>query len=576
MTLKWFIPLIIIVAVLFSLGLSNHGLWSADEPRVAEIGREMAETGNWAVPMLNKKPFLEEPPLYYGSLALAFKAFGVSDSAARIPSAVFCFGSVLALFFMANFLFGPRVAFISAIVLATAGEFFRVAHWVIVDSALTCFIAWAMACFIAGYEAQTKGRKLFLYALVYIFCTLAFYVKGFIGIVIPGLAVLVFLAFERNFRELVRMHLWLGVIIFAAMTFPWFMELWRQAGAEHLEVFFIHNHLQRFLPASMAGRISTSASGHHNPFYYYLTEFPIGFLPWGILLIPTIYLAFSKAGLSGTPSTKGRLFAKCWFFSGIIFLSIASTKRTLYLLPIFAPFAMLTGLYIDYTIKSGGDMPRLLRVLGTIFMWVFDIAMFLLGVAMVPAYLYFQKAYPSAIAGDPFIGVIIISLIVVVLALAAICNRLKNKMGTYWSFLSAVVIVLLGFILVAGFPILDRHKTFIPFSRAVDTAVPADASLYAYQPDETLRGAVPFYTGRYVTEKEEMSDVDALLQEKGPLYIMIRDRREKLEKELLATGKLAVLVKQQMGTDRTLVLFSNAPGKQVLIEDPLGRKARKR
>jgi 4-amino-4-deoxy-L-arabinose transferase-like glycosyltransferase len=84
--LKHLILLLIVVIPLFYLGLSNQGLWSADEPRVAEIGREMAKTGNGAVPTLNQKPFLEEPPLYYSSLALVFKVFGgASDKVARIP-----------------------------------------------------------------------------------------------------------------------------------------------------------------------------------------------------------------------------------------------------------------------------------------------------------------------------------------------------------------------------------------------------------------------------------------------------------------------------------------------------------
>ena len=103
--LKNLIYLVLIVVPLFSFGLTNHGLWSADEPRVAEIGREMALTGNWAVPMLNQRPFLEEPPLYYGTLALTFKALGVSDRVARIPSAIFAFATVLVLLFKVNFLF---------------------------------------------------------------------------------------------------------------------------------------------------------------------------------------------------------------------------------------------------------------------------------------------------------------------------------------------------------------------------------------------------------------------------------------------------------------------------------------
>src|SRR5512137_560346 len=149
--LKHLALLLLILIPLFSLGLSNHGLWSADEPRVAEIGREMLLTGNWAVPTLNQKPFLEEPPLYYGMLALTFKAFGISDKVARIPSALFAFATVLVAFFITNFLFGPRVALLSALILATTGEYFRVAHTVIVDSALTFFVVCSMSLFIVGY-----------------------------------------------------------------------------------------------------------------------------------------------------------------------------------------------------------------------------------------------------------------------------------------------------------------------------------------------------------------------------------------------------------------------------------------
>ena len=157
--LKYLILILIVVIPLFSLGISNHGLWTADEPRVAEIGREMAETGNWAVPMLNRKPFLEGPPLYYGSLALTFKAFGISDKVARVPSAFFAFAAVIVVFFMANFLFGPRVALFSGLILVTTGEYFRVAHWVIVDGALTFFMMSAMGLFITGYLSENNRKK---------------------------------------------------------------------------------------------------------------------------------------------------------------------------------------------------------------------------------------------------------------------------------------------------------------------------------------------------------------------------------------------------------------------------------
>lgn len=70
-----------------------------------------------------------------------------------------------------------------------------------------------------------------------------------------------------------------------------------------------------------------------------------------------------------------------------------------------------------------------------------------------------------------------------------------------------------------------------------------------------LRGAVLFYTGRYVIEIEELRD--DLLKKEEPFFVMIRDKKDEMEKKLLSTGKFSVLVKQKMGTDRALVLLSN-------------------
>ncbi len=187
--LRYFVLLMVVLIPLCWLGISNHGFWGTDEPRVAEIGREMALTGNLAVPTLNQKPFLEQPPLYYAALAATFKIFGVSDRVARVPSALFAMGGAVALFFLGAMLFGPRAGFLSSFIMATSFEYFQIGHWVLVDSALTCFVVWAMALFMAGYTSGENREKLLYYSLFYLSCTLAFYSKGFIGVVIPGLGI---------------------------------------------------------------------------------------------------------------------------------------------------------------------------------------------------------------------------------------------------------------------------------------------------------------------------------------------------------------------------------------------------
>ncbi len=533
------------VLPLFSLGLSNHGLWSADEPRVAEIGREMALTGNWAVPMLDRKPFLEEPPLYYAALATVFRAAGgASDKVVRLPSAVFAIGGVVALFFLGTMLFGPKVGFISGLILATSAEYFRVAHWVIVDSALTCFIMSAMALFMAGYLAESKGKKFLFYALCYVACGFAFFSKGFIGIAIPGLAVLAFLIFDKSLKETLRMHLWLGILIFIAMALPWFLALWHQGGSDYLRVFLVHNHLQRFAPGG--------SSGHNHPFYYYLTEFPSGFLPWSLLLVPVLYRSFSRSDALPEKPKKGVLFAKCWFLTGFIFLSIASTKRVLYLMPIFAPIALLTAWYIDTTLGRIS-----FKKFEKVFLWLFGFLPLLCGVAAVPAYFYLSKTYGLGFPVRETSWIIAVAVLTAGLSLGGLRFLKCGTTKRFWIYASASIYSLLILGLVAVIPLVDRHKSFVPFCRDITAMVPVGRTLYAYQADETLRGVVPFYTGRYLEEIETLPTIEEILKNDDAAFVIVRDSRGKLEKELLSIGRPVVLVKQEMGTNRSLLLLSN-------------------
>jgi len=72
---------------LFFYGLGAFGLLGADEPRYAQVAREMLDRSDWITPTLQGKPWLEKPVLYYWQAMLAFRAAGVSDKDARVPAA---------------------------------------------------------------------------------------------------------------------------------------------------------------------------------------------------------------------------------------------------------------------------------------------------------------------------------------------------------------------------------------------------------------------------------------------------------------------------------------------------------
>jgi 4-amino-4-deoxy-L-arabinose transferase-like glycosyltransferase len=526
------------------LGISNHGFWGTDEPRVAEIGREMALTGNWAVPTLNKKPFLEQPPLYYAALAVTFKVFGTSDRVARVPSALFSMGGAIALFFLGAMLFGPKAGFLSAFVLTTSFEYFQIGHWVLVDSALTCFVICAMAFFMAGYSSGENRKKVLHYSLFYLSCTLAFYSKGFIGLVIPGLGIVTFLVFERNLKEVLRMRVWLGFLIFGALVLPWFLALWHQGGIEHLRVVLVENHLNRFIrPGSL---------GHEQPFYFYLSDFPPGFLPWIILILPVLYRSFSNAKELPARSRRGRLFAKCWFFSGFIFLSMASGKRLLYTLPIFAPLSMLTAFYIDVISAS-----TTVRKVEKFFMWALGIFPLAVGIAARPLYVHFADV---GLAEGPHgmpITIIVLSVMAVGPSLVALWFLLRNNVRRFWLTHGLTLFALLTLVLIALVPMVDRYRSVAPFCEQVRVMVGKEKPLYAFFPDESLRGAIPFYTGRYIDEVYSLERVKEIVGKGDQVFFVERDSGGMLEGLLLSTGKLSVVVRHDMGSGRSLLLLTN-------------------
>ncbi|MCX7966610.1 MAG: glycosyltransferase family 39 protein [Syntrophorhabdaceae bacterium] len=532
--------LVLFISIFFT-GLNNHSLWTPDEPRVAEIGREMAERGNFLIPELNKKPFLEHPPLYYASLAVVFKiAKKATDGLARIPSAIYGMAGALATFLMGYTLFGLNIGLFSAFIVSTSFEYLRVSHWVIVDSGLACFVFFAMWSYIRAYFSNEKERKSLFYILFYVFCILAFFVKGFIGIAIPAVTILSFLILDRNIRELARMHLWLGLLIFFMSLFLWALCLYHYGGMEYLKVFFLDNNLLRFLPGG--------TSGHQRPFYYYLTEFPAGFIPWSILIIPAFFYVFSK---DISHDKKKILFLMCWFISGFILLSLSATKRILYMLPIFAPISIIIALFIEYVTESSH-----LKMIYKIFLWLYGGLYVIMGVSFLPTALYAIKTYEIDMENIKLVFTAFISLIVVTTGVLALTRLKKYKNNSFFYLTGLSLYIILVFALIYIPPEVDRYKSLKPFAVKVSESVPEHIPIYSYKPDETIRGFIPFYTGRYLIEVHERNDLKSIKKTVNTIYIAIRDKDNELKNQLMEEGFVEVLY-FPMGMDRSLYLFKN-------------------
>src|SRR5258708_37900060 len=105
-------------AFLFLYGLAQFGLVGADEPRYAQVAREMLQRHDWITPALYGQPWLEKPPLYYWQAMIAYSIFGVSDWAARLPSVLDATLLVLAIYIFLR-RFRPGFELVGALIAAS-------------------------------------------------------------------------------------------------------------------------------------------------------------------------------------------------------------------------------------------------------------------------------------------------------------------------------------------------------------------------------------------------------------------------------------------------------------------------
>ena len=230
---------------LFFFGLAYFGLLGADEPRYAQVAREMFARHDWITPTLGGKPWLEKPPFYYWQAMLAYSIFGVSDWAARLPSAVDATLLVVAIYCFLRKL-RPGSELNGALMTASAAGVIGFARAASTDMPLAAMLSIALLAWYAWWE---MGNKKFL-ALGYVFLALATLAKGPVAPFLAGIIIVFFAVVQREY-SLLRRTLWLpGILLFCAITLPWYVAE-QLKNPEFFRIFFLQHNLERL------ARIST-------------------------------------------------------------------------------------------------------------------------------------------------------------------------------------------------------------------------------------------------------------------------------------------------------------------------------
>lgn len=323
---------ILILATLYTCyftHLNVVGLVGPDEPRYASIAREMSESGDWITPRLNGHPWFEKPPLYYWSATLSFKLFGVSESSARLPSALFALIATLAIAWLAWRLYNAETARWLLLLLPTTAIMVGFSHAAATDMpfAATLTVAMVIAADLLGLrEIPPRLLPAIFFGFFLGLATLA---KGPAALILCAGAAFFWALFTQRWRDTLRLLHPAAIAAFFVTALPWYI-LCALRNPDFLRIFIIEHNFKRFL---------TPEFQHLQPFWFYGEVLLIAFLPW-----TPAFLCSRIAGsdrLRSRPLSEITYFLVSWSIFCILFFTISRSKLPGYILPAVPPLGLL-------------------------------------------------------------------------------------------------------------------------------------------------------------------------------------------------------------------------------------------
>ncbi|MHB8253580.1 MAG: ArnT family glycosyltransferase, partial [Acidiferrobacter sp.] len=311
---------VFVILVLTLVPLALRPLLNLNEGLYAEVAREMLRH-NLLIPRLDGLPYLEKPPLLYWLIMVSYKIFGIGKFAARLPSALAALGTLAVVLRFAKT--RCSVPAWPALILFSSAGFYIMSQLAMFDMTFTFFHTITLLSFFAYMERPERPSQLMIAAAA---SALACLTKGLIGIVLPGLTVIVFLAIER---QTIRWRPFLiAWIVFLVIALPW--HIWM---AIHVPDFFnryiIQEHFDRFL-----GTLKPM-DYRRPPLYYNFEHILLGIFPWTPFLI--------EALIRRRPYDKLDRFLLIWAGAYVVFFTLSQTSSSYYMLPAFPALALFIG-----------------------------------------------------------------------------------------------------------------------------------------------------------------------------------------------------------------------------------------
>lgn len=358
-------------AVVQLAGLGRTPFHTRGEPREAVVVQDLVSHDRWLLPRRNATALPRKPPLFYwlGGVAAQARDGRVDEQAVRLPSAVQSGAAALLLTLVVSSALSPLAGAAAGIVLLTSFEWLRAATAARVDMTLAFGLTLVFLGLLQFRRSRRRGWLLVLWAGA-AWATLA---KGIPGLAIPALMIALLCVIGRGVAPLRALRPLPGMLAVLVIAGAWYATAAWRAGAPFVDIVMRENFVR------ITGAESAQL-GHAHGVDYLIGMLLAGLLPW-TLLLPSVAAALWRARATLTRDDP-RLLALCWSAAVFTPYALASSKRGVYLLPLYPAVALLVGWWAAALWRGAVRAPALRYVLAGI-LW--PLTLLLAGLAALAA-----------------------------------------------------------------------------------------------------------------------------------------------------------------------------------------------
>lgn len=456
---------LLFAAGLFTFRLGGGSLWDIDEPRYAQIGREILVTKDAVTMHLGGQPWFGPPPLWMWLVAAAGWALGFTEFSARIWAAVFGVIGIAGVYALGREWFGPRTGILSGLILATTLEYLLLARLAVPDVVYIAFMLLALHAFYRGY--RDRLRRDYLWCFLY--GGLATLTRGPGTGILLGLVFTLFFAYRHAFSRLREIPWGWGGVIYLGVAAPWFA----------LEAARVPGSLGVTLHAASLGHLYHYPGDQAASFLYDVPVLILGAVPWTAFLPGALVYHYIRRWHDGS--------LLCLLWGGVMLASaVMMGSRLPDEIALIYPVAAIAiaRLWEEFLFEGVG---RLRRTLVTSFFLQIAAVVFL----AVAAGAFATIRYPHEFAAVRTALVVPLAVLVAGPAVTAVLFRLRRYTSAFLA-LPAAMAVFIGVLSTVTIPVVETQKPMKLFAQAIGRASRPGDRIIGYQTGTLL--SLVYYT----------------------------------------------------------------------------------